>query len=150
MNPGIDTIRAAIIELLETEMDELPAERVIPAEDGIEFTAMEIIAPIPGVLVDYNGGVYTPTNIDNSSYKIEESFTLIAVEENMADIIAMIEDLKIAIVKNRRLVIDAPTNERVTLLMVGTTMIENLFYRNGWPAVGLKIQVRSNTWNYAA
>ncbi len=163
--PGIDIIDSALIALLQgaSTLSYVPDNQIQEWERGIDIDTMQIIVAPPAVLIAYEGGQYAASNHDNSAYRIDERFMLIAVASNLrglADalngsvgtekgVYEILEDLKSVIVANRRLTIDAPTNKRVSLVLVGTVVIENLFYQNGFAAMGLQLQVTGTSWDYA-
>jgi hypothetical protein len=163
--PGIDIIDAALIALLQeaTALDYIPDNQVQESDQGINFDTMEIIVAPPAILIAYDGGQYSSANHDNSAYRIDERFTLIAVAENLRGfasaqqggpgdekgVYGTLEDLKSVIVENRRLTIDTLTNTRISLVLLGTILFENLFYQSGFAAIGLQIQVTGASWDYA-
>ena len=156
--PGINTICTALKTLLQDadDLEFVPDHQIQEWDKGIDFDSGEIIVAPPGILIAYDAGSYTPANHDNSAYKIDERFTLIAVAQDLsgfagsqAGAYAIIEAMKAVIVSNRRLTIDAATNKRVSLVLLGTAPFENLFYQNGCAAIGLQIQATGSTWDYA-
>jgi hypothetical protein len=155
--PGIDVIESALIEMLQddpTLAAYVPANQIQSHDQGVDFDNAEIIVAPPAVLVAYDGSSYTPANTENSAYSIDERFVLIAVAEDLrsaaaakAGVFSLIEDLKVSVVTNRRLTLDATTGKRVTLKLLGVAILENYFYRTGCMAYGLRIQVTGTTWD---
>jgi hypothetical protein len=162
--PRIGDIEQAIIELIQG--DPTIAAYIRPAsvrshESGIDFENLEITLDDYGVLVMYEGGQYTPRVHDGSGYAIEERFTLIAVAQNLRSLTAakqgnageigvydILEDLKSAIVAGRKLAIASIKDVRLEL--IGTVLMENLYYRKGAAAIGLQIRAHCAAWEYAA
>jgi phage gp37-like protein len=165
--PGIDTIDAALIAMLQASatLSYVPDNQIQEFDSrAYDFESAELIVTPPAILVSYEGGSYVPKNHDNSSYAIDERFTLIAVAENLRGsaearqggvgatekgIYEMIEDLKSVIVTNRKLEIDSTTHKYVGLVLGNTVIFENVFYRSGQAAIGLQIQVTGTRWDIA-
>jgi hypothetical protein len=155
--PGIDKIQSALITLMQgaTELSYVPDNQIQSIDAGVDFNTLEIIVAPPAVLVQYDGAAYETTTSDESGYKIEERFTLIAVvssiagkAQTMADLQALLEDLKTVIVKGRRMTVD--TDKIVHAALLGVVIFENLFYPHGQNAYGLQIRVRGNSWEYSS
>ncbi len=161
--PRIGDIEAGIIALLKasTDLSYLAAAQIQSAENGIDYENLQITLGDLGVLVQYDGAGYKPTNNDASAYSIEERWTLIAVAQNLRGVAEaktgvagehgvydILEDLKSTIVKGRKMTVD--TDKSVYLELIGTVMFENLFYRFGAAALGLQVRVHCSAWEYAS
>lgn len=162
--PSINAIEAALMELVRADATlstYIESRCVGSIESGVDFDNMEIILDGCGVLFSYDGAAYESRNHDQSAYSVEERWTLIAVAPALRGLEAgkmgvlgergvydILEDLKGTIVKGRKLLLS--TGKTVYLELIGSIVIEDLFYRFGLAALGLQIKAKCATWDYAA
>ena len=153
--PGIDLIEAKLILALQgsTDLSTIPDTQIMSVDRGVDFDKWEVVIAPPAILVQYDGGGYEPKNTDDSAYRIVERFTLVAVGAALSGIGAakqgvydILEDLKVAIVANRKLSLAA--DKSIFLRLVGIVVFDNLFYSFGCAAYGLTIEAYGSTWDY--